>query len=151
MLKNTSVFVPLFSAFGPEPIRERIARGDGSSWWRLRTGTGIHLGVAVSLRGGLVASAVHDAAGMNPATLISSMRDLVRRQGRPASPHRIQRPDHHRVQHGRAGRRKHPRVIYLPQVALVGYGRIVERPWAIDGLIGVRPAVTVSLAATRAR
>ncbi len=28
-LKNTSVFAPLFSAFGPEPIRERIARGDG--------------------------------------------------------------------------------------------------------------------------
>ncbi len=28
-LKNTSVFSPLFSAFGPEPIRERIERGDG--------------------------------------------------------------------------------------------------------------------------
>jgi pyruvate dehydrogenase E2 component (dihydrolipoamide acetyltransferase) len=38
-------------------------------------------------------------------------------------------------------------VIYPPQVALVGFGRVVERPWAIDGLIGVRPTVTVSLAA----
>jgi acetyl-CoA synthetase len=28
-LRNTSVIAPLFSAFGPEPIRERIARGDG--------------------------------------------------------------------------------------------------------------------------
>ena len=28
-LKNTSVFCPLFSAFGPEPIRQRIALGDG--------------------------------------------------------------------------------------------------------------------------
>jgi acetyl-CoA synthetase len=28
-VKNTSVFSPLFSAFGPEPIRERIAAGDG--------------------------------------------------------------------------------------------------------------------------
>jgi acetyl-CoA synthetase len=28
-MRNTSVFAPLFSAFGPEPIRERIARGDG--------------------------------------------------------------------------------------------------------------------------
>ena len=28
-LKNTSVFSPLFSAFGPEPIHQRLARGDG--------------------------------------------------------------------------------------------------------------------------
>jgi acetyl-CoA synthetase len=27
-LKNTSVFCPLFSAFGPEPVRQRLARGD---------------------------------------------------------------------------------------------------------------------------
>ena len=28
-LKNTSVFCPLFSAFGPEPVRQRMERGDG--------------------------------------------------------------------------------------------------------------------------
>ena len=28
-LKNTSVFCPLFSAFGPEPVRQRLALGDG--------------------------------------------------------------------------------------------------------------------------
>ncbi len=28
-LKNGSVFCPLFSAFGPEPIRQRISIGDG--------------------------------------------------------------------------------------------------------------------------
>ncbi len=28
-LKNISVFCPLFSAFGPEPIRQRLSRGDG--------------------------------------------------------------------------------------------------------------------------
>jgi acetyl-CoA synthetase len=28
-LKNTSVFCPLFSAFGPEPIFQRLERGDG--------------------------------------------------------------------------------------------------------------------------
>ena len=38
-------------------------------------------------------------------------------------------------------------VIYPPQVALVGFGRIVDRPWAVGGLIGVRPIVTASLAA----
>jgi pyruvate dehydrogenase E2 component (dihydrolipoamide acetyltransferase) len=38
-------------------------------------------------------------------------------------------------------------VIYRPQVALVGFGRIVDRPWAVNGLIGVRPIVTASLSA----
>ena len=38
-------------------------------------------------------------------------------------------------------------VIYPPQVALVGFGRIVDRPWAVDGPIGIRPIVTASLAA----
>ena len=28
-LKNVSVFSPLFSAFGPEPVRQRLALGDG--------------------------------------------------------------------------------------------------------------------------
>ena len=37
-------------------------------------------------------------------------------------------------------------VIYPPQVALVGFGRIVDRPWAVDGMVGVRPLVTASLA-----
>ena len=30
-LKNTSVFAPLFSAFGPEPIRDRLRIGDGKA------------------------------------------------------------------------------------------------------------------------
>jgi pyruvate dehydrogenase E2 component (dihydrolipoamide acetyltransferase) len=38
-------------------------------------------------------------------------------------------------------------VIYPPQVALVGFGKIAERPWAVDGLIGVRPILTATLAA----
>jgi pyruvate dehydrogenase E2 component (dihydrolipoamide acetyltransferase) len=38
-------------------------------------------------------------------------------------------------------------VIYPPQVALVGFGKIVDRPWAVDGLIGVRPVMTATLAA----
>jgi pyruvate dehydrogenase E2 component (dihydrolipoamide acetyltransferase) len=38
-------------------------------------------------------------------------------------------------------------VIYPPQVALVGFGKVVERPWAVRGLLGVRSAVTATLAA----
>jgi pyruvate dehydrogenase E2 component (dihydrolipoamide acetyltransferase) len=38
-------------------------------------------------------------------------------------------------------------VIYPPQVALVGFGKIVERPWAAGGMLGVRPTIIASLAA----
>jgi len=38
-------------------------------------------------------------------------------------------------------------VIYPPQVALIGFGAVVPRPWAVDGLLGIRPLVTVTLAA----
>ena len=38
-------------------------------------------------------------------------------------------------------------VIYPPQVALVGFGKISERPWAENGMLGVRPVVTATLAA----
>ncbi len=38
-------------------------------------------------------------------------------------------------------------IIYPPQVALVGFGRITERAWAADGAVRVRPVLTASLSA----
>ena len=38
-------------------------------------------------------------------------------------------------------------VIYPPQVALVGFGRILERPWVEAGQLCARPTVIASLAA----
>ena len=38
-------------------------------------------------------------------------------------------------------------IINPPQVAIVGFGRITERPWAERGMLAVRPVVTVTLAA----
>jgi len=38
-------------------------------------------------------------------------------------------------------------IIYPPQVALVGFGRIADRPWVDGGRLGVMPVLTASLAA----
>ncbi len=38
-------------------------------------------------------------------------------------------------------------VIYPPQVALVGLGKVVERPWVTDAGIASRPVVTATLSA----
>jgi pyruvate dehydrogenase E2 component (dihydrolipoamide acetyltransferase) len=38
-------------------------------------------------------------------------------------------------------------VIYPPQVALVGFGKLVERPWIAGGEIVARHVITASLSA----
>ena len=38
-------------------------------------------------------------------------------------------------------------VIYPPQVAMVGVGKIVERPWCVEGHVVPRRVVTVTLSA----
>ena len=38
-------------------------------------------------------------------------------------------------------------VIYPPQVALVGFGRLTERPWVQDGAVQAVPVVCATLAA----
>lgn len=114
-----------------------------------RPGTGIHLGIAISLRGGgLVAPAIHDVADLGLDDLMRSLRDVVAR----ARSGRLRRaeladPTMTVTNLGDQGVESVHGVIYPPQVALVGVGRVVERPWAVDGLVGVRPVATVTLAA----
>lgn len=112
-------------------------------------GEGIHLGVAVSLRGGgLVAPALHHADTLALPQLMNSLKDLVTRaragrlRGSEASDATITVTNL-----GDQGVETVFGVIYPPQVALVGYGRVVDRPCAVDGLLGVRPVVTATLSA----
>ena len=38
-------------------------------------------------------------------------------------------------------------VMYPPQVALVGFRKIAEQPWAENGMLGIRPVLAGTLAA----
>ncbi len=109
----------------------------------------VHLGVAVALRGGgLVAPAIHDATTLSLDELMAHLKDLVvrTRAGRLRRAE-LADPTITVSNLGEQGVESILGVIYPPQVALVGFGKIVDRPWAVDGLIGVRPTVTASLAA----
>jgi pyruvate dehydrogenase E2 component (dihydrolipoamide acetyltransferase) len=108
----------------------------------------VHLGVAISLRGGgLIAPAIHDAAHLSLTDLMAQMRDLVTRarSGRLRGSE-LSDPTLTVTNLGEQGVELVHGVIYPPQVALVGFGRVVERPWAVDGLLGVRPVTTLTLA-----
>lgn len=114
-----------------------------------RPGPGIHIGWAVALRGGgLVAPAIHHVDRQTLPELMTAMRDLVQRAragGLRSS--ELTDPTITVTSLGERGADNVLGVIYPPQVAIVGFGRIEARPWVFDGQVLVRPALNVSLAA----
>ncbi len=116
---------------------------------RFQPSDSVHLGVAISLRGGgLIAPAIHDADQKTLPELMAALRDLVKRtrSGRLRSSE-MSDPTITITNLGDQGVEAVYGVIYAPQVALVGFGKVVERPWASDGMVGARPVVTVTLSA----
>ena len=110
---------------------------------------GIHVGVAISLRGGgLVAPALHDTDRRSLDDLMRSFRDLVRRArsgGLRSS--ELSDPTITVTSLGEQGVESVFGVIFPPQVAIVGFGKIVDRPWSVAGQIVSRPVVTATLSA----
>jgi pyruvate dehydrogenase E2 component (dihydrolipoamide acetyltransferase) len=109
----------------------------------------VHVGVAIALRGGgLVILALHDTATRPLAELMVGLRDLTgrARAGRMKSSE-LADATLTVTSLGDRGVETVYGVIYPPQVAIVGFGRIVDRPWAVNGGLVVRPVVTATLAA----
>jgi pyruvate dehydrogenase E2 component (dihydrolipoamide acetyltransferase) len=110
----------------------------------------IHIGVAISLHkgGGLIAPAIHDVDKKNLAEIMVNLRELVKRvRAAVLRSSEIADATITVTSLGEQGVESVFGIIYPPQVALVGFGKIVERPWAADGMIGTRPIMTATLAA----
>jgi pyruvate dehydrogenase E2 component (dihydrolipoamide acetyltransferase) len=109
----------------------------------------VDLGVAISLRGGgLVAPALHDADRATPEAMMAALGELTlrARQGRLKASEMTD-ATLTVTSLGDLGADKVHGVIHPPQLALVGFGSIRERPWAANGLVGARPTVVATLAA----
>jgi pyruvate dehydrogenase E2 component (dihydrolipoamide acetyltransferase) len=114
-----------------------------------RPSAAAHVGVAIALRGGgLVAPALHDVQDKPLAQLMAELSDLVQRAraGRIRSSEMTD-PTITVTNLGDQGVESVAGVIYPPQVALVGFGRVAERPWVEDGRVVGAPVVVASLAA----
>lgn len=116
---------------------------------RLQVQPDIHIGFAIALRkGGLISPAIHHVDRLRLGELMQAMADLIERT-------RTQRLRGSEVTDatvsvtnlGDRGVKTVFGVIYPPQVALIGLGKISERPWAEGGMLGVRRCVTATLAA----
>jgi len=112
-------------------------------------GAGIHLGVAISLRqGGLIAPAIRDVDALRIDELMHRLADLVAR-ARALTLRSSEMTDATITvtNLGDQGVELVQGVIYPPQVALVGFGKVTARPWVEDGKVVAMPVVTASLAA----
>ncbi|HYB32632.1 MAG TPA: dihydrolipoamide acetyltransferase family protein [Steroidobacteraceae bacterium] len=109
----------------------------------------VHVGTAIALRGGgLVAPALLDADRKDLRTLMHEFSNLVARV----------RAGHMRSSEfaaatitvtslGEDGVETLYPIINPPQVAIVGTGRVAERPWVYQGVVSIRPLLAVTLAA----
>ena len=109
----------------------------------------VHVGVAISLRGGgLVAPALHDVERRDLGDLMRGFRDLVQRArtgGLRSS--ELSDPTITVTSLGEQGVETVFGVIFPPQVAIVGFGKIVARPWSVEGQVTSRPIITATLSA----
>lgn len=109
----------------------------------------IHVGAAIALRGGgLVAPALHSADTKSLGQLMIDFRDLVERARRgQLRSSEFTDATVTVTSMGERGVETVFGVVNPPQVAIVGFGKIVERPWVRSGEIRATPVVTVSLSA----
>jgi pyruvate dehydrogenase E2 component (dihydrolipoamide acetyltransferase) len=108
---------------------------------------GVHIGVAISIRqGGLIAPAIHDVDKKTLAELMRALNDLVSRaRAGSLRSSEMSDPTITVTNLGEQGVEAVYGVIYPPQVALVGFGRLETRPWSENGQLLALPLVTASL------
>lgn len=109
----------------------------------------VDLGLVVSLRsGGLLAPTVSDADQIGLDEMMSEIKEMVvaARSGQLRS-RWMQHASITLTNLGELGADRVAGIIFPPQVALVGFGRIVDRPWVVDGSVCPRSVVTATLSA----
>ena len=114
-----------------------------------RTSQAVHAGIAIAIRdGGLAAPAIQNADQLSLAELMVQMRDLIGRVRRGSFRASELTSSTMTVNSlGDRGVEGVLPIIYPPQVAIIGFGKIIEQPWVVDGQIVSRSILQMTLAA----
>jgi pyruvate dehydrogenase E2 component (dihydrolipoamide acetyltransferase) len=105
----------------------------------------INLGVAVQTDRGLVVPAVMGAQTMTTAGLDAAIREVTARARRNEStPAELSAGTFTLNNYGAFRVDGSAAIINHPQVAILGLGRIIDRPWVVDGALAVRKITQLS-------
>ena len=107
---------------------------------------GINLGLAAQTARGLVVPAVVGAHALTTRGLDAEIRRLTAsaREGRLTA-HELSCGSFTLNNYGSFGVDGSAAIINHPQVAILGVGRIIDRPWVVDGEIAIRKLTQLSL------
>ncbi|WP_318306289.1 dihydrolipoamide acetyltransferase family protein [Amycolatopsis solani] len=107
----------------------------------------IHLGFAAQTDRGLVVPVVRDAGALSTRDLSAAIGDRARtaRDGKPA-PADLTGGTFTVNNYGIFGVDGSAAIINHPEAAILGIGRIIDRPWVVDGALGVRKVCELTLA-----
>lgn len=121
-----------------------VETGDGQEILRF---DGVNLGIAVDSERGLLVPAVRDAHLLTAAELGERMRETIERaRAGKASPADLQASTFTLNNYGVFGTDGSTPIINHPEVGILGIGRIIDRPWVVDGELAVRKVTTLTIA-----
>jgi len=108
---------------------------------------GINLGFAAQTDRGLVVPSVRNAHGMSARELDAEIRRLtaVAREGK-ATPTELGSGTFTLNNYGVFGVDGSAAIINYPEVAMLGVGRIIDKPWVVNGELAVRKVTELTLA-----
>lgn len=107
---------------------------------------GINLGVAAQTDRGLVVPAVEHAERLSARELTSEINSLVEKARRgECTPAELTRGTFTLNNYGVFGTDGAAAIINAPEVAILGVGRIMDRPWVVDGELAVRKVTELTL------
>ncbi|QCU78951.1 2-oxo acid dehydrogenase subunit E2 [Citricoccus sp. SGAir0253] len=119
---------------------------DGEGGHRIVSFEGINLGVAVQSDRGLVVPSIRGAHRMSARQLQAELRRVTElaRSGR-GTPQELSGGTFTINNYGIFGTDGSAAIINHPEVAILGMGRIIDRPWVVDGQLAVRKVMQLSL------
>ncbi|WP_299168910.1 dihydrolipoamide acetyltransferase family protein [uncultured Arthrobacter sp.] len=141
-------FVARFALAGlaryPELNTRIVERADGSS--EILRFDGVNLGIAAQTDRGLLVPAVHRADRMSARELDAEIRRLaaVAREGK-ATPAELTSGTFTLNNYGVFGVDGSAAIINHPEAAILGLGRIIDRPWVVNGELAVRKVTELTL------
>ncbi|XNY99549.1 dihydrolipoamide acetyltransferase family protein [Micrococcus luteus] len=107
---------------------------------------GVNLGLAVQTDRGLMVPSIEHAERLSAAELNSAIAESVgRARDGKASPAELTRGTFTLNNYGPLGTDGATPILNIPEVGMLGIGRIIDRPWVVDGEIQVRKVTEMTV------